>query len=778
MQAPKLPDNEQERLRALYQLDVLDTEPEPSFERITALAKSLFDVPSVLISLIDSERQWFKSRVGFDATETDRKVSFCAYAVGDGKTLVVEDACTNDRFKDHPAVENHGVRFYAGALITIPPDLHLGTLCLFDSQPREFSAQQQDWLEALARIVADELQLRYELHNREAEQQLFAEGPVAVVIWDAHPDWQVIYAAKNIDDILGYSVEHVRRPEFNYLSCVYHDDRALVREALRQLSQGERDHWEIDYRILTRTGELRWVRQVCRADHNSKGEVIRIRGYLLEQTQRKQLEMLVQDSNERFALALDAGDLSTWDWDLGSGQIQYSDRWHQLLGLDQDNSSPFIRDWRERVHPSDSAVLERAMESHFNGDTSKVDVRFRLRHEAGHWVWMHSVGKLVERDATGKPKRLVGTHRDITEQVENEIERNRQQRILDLLSAIQNEFLLAKDFGKAGAHLLDVLLGVTGSEFGLVGEFPDASRQRELLWVHGVRQSSQAASDAEGMQELVQQGLEVTIQCETLQRVALRGETIIENEKLTTTEHALAPLLLPTFETMLAMPIVFNQEVVGLTLLANSEEGYRRQQLAMLKPVMDALGTMIYTRRVEQQRAEAQAELKRMATTDELTGVANRRTFLQQCRAQIDHFERYQQAVTLILIDLDHFKKVNDNFGHGAGDVVLQTFTERTLAQLREVDLLGRLGGEEFAVLLPHTSESEALVVADRIRKALAAAPVQVDTDAIVVTMSAGLAEYSQADTSPDKWIARADEALYEAKAAGRNTVVVAPQKR
>lgn len=778
MRDPNIPDNEQERLRALYQLDVLDTEPEHSFDRITALAKSLFDVPSVLISLIDSERQWFKSKVGFDATETERKVSFCAYAVGDGKTLIVKDACSSERFKNHPAVANHGVRFYAGALITIAPDLHLGTLCLFDSKPHEFSEQQQRWLEALAEVVSDELQLRYELQNRVAEQQLFAEGPVAVVIWDAQPDWRVLYAAKNIDDILGYSVEHVRRPEFNYLSCVYHDDRALVRESLRQLSTGERDHWEIDYRVLTQAGELRWVRQVCRADHNSKGEVIRIRGYLLEQTQRKQLEMLVQDSNERFALALDAGELSTWDWDLSSGQIQYSDRWHQLLGLDQDNSSPYVRDWRERVHPADKDILEQAMTNHFSGNTAKIDVRFRLRHDAGHWVWMHSVGKLVERDATGKPKRLVGTHRDITEQVENEIERNRQQRILDLLSAIQNEFLLAKDFAKAGTHLLDVLLGVSGSEFGLVGEFPGNSRQRDLLLVHGLRLSSETTDATEGYQQLVQQGLEVTIGCETLQQVAVRGETLIENEHLITTASSLSPLDLPDFETIMAMPIVFNREVVGLTLLANSEEGYRREQLAMLKPVMDALGTMIYTRRVEEQRAEAQEELKRMATTDELTGVANRRTFLHQCRSHIDQFERYQQPVTLMLIDLDHFKKVNDNYGHGAGDKVLQSFTDRTLAQLREVDLLGRLGGEEFAVLLPHTTEADAQVVAERIRKALADAPVIVGSDSIAVTMSAGLAEYTAADSSPDKWLARADEALYQAKAAGRNSIVVAPQKR
>jgi len=771
MQAPKIPANEHERLRILHNLDVLDSEPEATFDRITELARSLFDAPSVLISLIDSDRQWFKSKIGLDATETARKTSFCAYAVADGETLIVEDAPNNERFKSHPAVADHTVTFYAGALITVAPDIHLGTLCIFDSKPRVFTAQQQEWLETLAAVVADELQLRYELRNRIAEQRLFAEGPVAVVIWDAEPEWQVLYAAENIDKILGYQPKQLCADDFNFLSLVYYDDRALVREYFRQLSVGERQSCELDYRILTSSGQLHWVRQVCRADVNSRNQVVRIRGYLLEQTQRKQLEMVIQESNDRFTMALDAGELSTWDWDLSTQKIHYSDRWLDLLGIDEQALSPDMGDWRDRVHPQDRPRVEQAIKEHFNKDSTKVDVRFRLRHQQGHWVWMHSVGKLVEWDAQGKPKRMVGTHRDITEQVENENERNRQKQILDLLSAIQNEFLLGKDFATAGGHLLDVLLAVTGSQFGLVGEFPEQSRQRNLLWVHGLRNQLQSSAQAEGFQKLVQQGLDVTIGCDVLQQVALRGETVIDNDELTTNDESLAPLSLPTFSTVLAMPIIFNREVIGLTLLANSEEGYRRDQLVMLKPVMDALGTMIHTRRIDEQREQAQAELRRMATTDELTGIANRRTFLQQCKVQIEQFERYQQQVSILLIDLDHFKRVNDKFGHGAGDQVLQAFTQRTQTQLREVDLLGRLGGEEFAVLLPHTDLEAAAVVAERIRATIADSKVETDVGAIAVTISGGIAMFSSQDGTTDRWLARADEALYQAKANGRNRI-------
>lgn len=770
MQAPAFPKNELERLAVLQRLDVLDTAPEPSFDRITELAQAIFKVPTVLVSLVDKDRQWFKAKVGFEETQTPREVSFCAHAVAAGETLVVNDACKNQAFADNPLVAaDNGIRFYAGALVSVHDTIHLGTLCLIDTQPREFSARDQQLLEALAGLVSDELQLRFALHNQLAEQRLFEDGPVAVMIWRNQADWPVEFVAKNVEQILGYAPATMYAENFSYLGCVYHDDRALVREVLRQLSEGERDHWEIDYRVLTAAGELRWVRQVCRADANTKGEVVRIRGYLIEQTQRKQLEMMVQDANERFMLALDAGALSTWDWDLASDRIHFSERWLHLLGLDSQEGRTALDDWRDRIHPADRQRVRDALDEHLSGLQNRLDVRFRLRHEKGHWVWMHSVGKLVERDAQGRPLRLVGTHRDITDQVENEVQRTRQQRILDLLSSIQNEFMIERDFAKAGRHLLDVLMDVTQSEFGLVGEFTEASRSKSLLWVHGLVNKATGASD---YSVLVEQGLEVSIGCDVLQQVALRGETVIENQRLFTDENSLSPLTLPALETILAMPIVFNREVVGLMMLGNAEEGYERSQLAMLRPVMDAMATMVHTRRIEEQRQLAQAELKRLATTDELTGIANRRVFLNQVQQAIDTFKRYDQPVAIMLIDLDHFKRVNDTYGHGAGDDVLKGFTQRVVGELRELDVFGRLGGEEFAILFPHTDLADAAIVAERIRTKLAERPLLSGDTKIPVTLSAGLVAFEAKDLTADKWLARADEALYQAKSQGRNRVV------
>src|SRR5690606_16485814 len=212
------------------------------------------------------------------------------------------------------------------------------------------------------------LQLRYELRNRQAEQKLFASGPVAVMIWSIESDWPVIYAAENISTVVGYEVEDVKRSGFQYLKIVYPEDRALLREALRALSDGSSNQLELDYRVLTAHGELRWVRQVSRADTDEKGTVTRIRGYLLEQTQRKQLEMVVQDANERFTLALDAGDMSTWDWDMTTNRVHFDDRWLKDLGWPESQALELQSDWLTWVHPKDLATMREVLRRHSEGE--------------------------------------------------------------------------------------------------------------------------------------------------------------------------------------------------------------------------------------------------------------------------------------------------------------------------------------------------------------------------------------------------------------------------
>lgn len=177
-----------------------------------------------------------------------------------------------------------------------------------------------------------------------------------------------------------------------------------------------------------------------------------------------------------------------------------------------------------------------------------------------------------------------------------------------------------------------------------------------------------------------------------------------------------------------------------------------------------------------QDLVNANAELARLASTDGLTGLFNRRRFEEMAVAEIDRAHRYDRPFSLLLVDLDHFKQVNDTFGHNAGDAALRIAAQCVLAAVRTTDVVARYGGEELAVLLPETEEEEAMLVAERIRQTIRARPVDYEGKSISLTVSVGGTQYSAGDDSLVKLVGRADAALYRAKQAGRDRVLFGEQ--
>jgi GAF domain-containing protein len=164
--AAQLPQNEKKRLKVLWQYEVLDTVPEEMFDDLTELAARICEAPMALISLVDEDRQWFKSKVGLTVDETSRDVSFCAHAIRQEGLFIVPDATQDPRFAHNPLVTaDPKIRFYAGAPLITPDGHALGTLCVIDIVPRELSPEQGRALSILARHVMTQLELRR--HARE-----------------------------------------------------------------------------------------------------------------------------------------------------------------------------------------------------------------------------------------------------------------------------------------------------------------------------------------------------------------------------------------------------------------------------------------------------------------------------------------------------------------------------------------------------------------------------------------------------------------------------------
>ena len=174
-------------------------------------------------------------------------------------------------------------------------------------------------------------------------------------------------------------------------------------------------------------------------------------------------------------------------------------------------------------------------------------------------------------------------------------------------------------------------------------------------------------------------------------------------------------------------------------------------------------------------RYESETALELASNTDPMTGVSNRRHFMPLLRQEIIRGYRLHNRVSLLMLDIDHFKKINDTYGHPTGDLVICTLADICRRESREIDVVARLGGEEFAILLPETAMREALGVAERIRAAVENTSVKsLDNVEFRFTVSIGVAEQPSDEKSEEKLIGIADAALYQAKTSGRNRVICA----
>ncbi|WP_372768677.1 sensor domain-containing diguanylate cyclase [Pseudoalteromonas sp.] len=155
---PELPENEAERLHALRTLEILDTSHEERFDRVTRMAKRMFGVEISLVSLVDEQRQWFKSKQGLDASETPREISFCGHAINQDGLFIIPNAIEDERFYDNPLVTDApNIRFYAGYPLKLRQGINLGTLCLIDSKPKHLDEDDKQLLQDLGAMIEQEI---------------------------------------------------------------------------------------------------------------------------------------------------------------------------------------------------------------------------------------------------------------------------------------------------------------------------------------------------------------------------------------------------------------------------------------------------------------------------------------------------------------------------------------------------------------------------------------------------------------------------------------------
>lgn len=422
-------------------------------------------------------------------------------------------------------------------------------------------------------------------------------------------------------------------------------------------------------------------------------------------------------SEQRMALAIDGSNTGIWDRDLDKDRIHYSPRWKALIGYADHEISDDIRDSYKRIHPDDLARVQATILDHLAQRTEFYEVEHRIRHRDGHYLWVRSRGKVVERDPHGKALRMIGTTtdisalRDVAEQLKQTVE---------LMSALSNEIP------------------------GMVFQFhAQADGSGQFTYISAGSQDIYGVSPAE-----------LQANPQRLRQLLHPDDLGLYMESLETATRTLMPW--------------------HLEYRVCHSDGSHTWCQGAARPTPQDDGSVLWHGFITDitERKSIEVELNILATTDSLTQLSNRRHFIRQLDAELARLRRsIIRNATLLMFDLDHFKLINDSWGHSVGDQALRHFADVIRAHLRKTDAAGRIGGEEFAVVLCDADLEAAIGFAERIQQELARTPLQHGDQKTHLATSVGVATLSSDDQAAEAALSRSDIALYRAKRAGRNRI-------
>ena len=410
---------EARRLAVLRSYGILDTPDEEAYDRFTRLAARLFDVSMVTISLIDENRQWFKSRVGLSICGSARDISFCTHVVDIKEPLIVPDTHADARFANNPFVtEEPHVRFYAGVPLRAPEGVILGTFCLLDDKPREFSNADLTHLNDIAAMVMEKMKLR---HKEQLYRSLVEDGSEMVVIFNE--SYGVIYQSPAVERLLGYPAHEFR--ELKIIDLVHPDDRSDVAARYEQMLEEKCDVPLQLYRFRHKDGSWRFVECYARyqMDDPEIGGIVFI---VRDVTERVEMERQLNQAETRVEANFQQSSLGMAMIALDGKFLRINDKFAELSGIEIARLSEY--GYQDLMHSDEVEASIQKMGRLARGEENSLSVERRLIRRDGHSFWAQFDISLV-RQADGEPDYLLSQVQDIDA-------RRRQEERLRLLESV------------------------------------------------------------------------------------------------------------------------------------------------------------------------------------------------------------------------------------------------------------------------------------------------------------------------------------------------------
>lgn len=657
--------------------------------------------------------------------------------------------------------------------------------------------------------------------------KLVAQVPGMVYQYRLRPDSTACfpYASVGIRAIYQLQPEDVRNNADPVFAVIHPDDLQRVMTSIR-VSAVNLTPWQCEYRVRFANGVVRWLSGQANPEREADGGTL-WHGYIHDITATYTVQQALRQSEERLRLTVSAVRDGLWEWDTRSGVIHWDNRCYDMLGYEPQAFPLTLMVWTEMLHPLDREhTLAKLDPVSMPREGARVECRLRTaQHD---WRWVEIRGQLVQ-DASGQHVRMMGTYSDISQRVE---QAHLRRALLDQSAAAI--FLAAPDrtirhanaravemFAKDGKTLRNLSfsqLHVDAQTYQAFGSYYDTLRRNgqvrlehplrdahgQIRWfdTHGTLLDPDRP-DADVIWTLIdtteRHQAETALAAERVRLTAIidrfpagvwvddeDGHIVLINQNLCDLLEVndVPTHLVGQVQRQLLSSLPESSRALFETDGRSRSDGYLAREIPAnhgrtlevdQQPIThdeQYFGRLWLVRDITGQKRR-EAILETLAATDALTRLPNRRAF-------IAHLEQYaqdlvrgtQQSGAVLMIDLDFFKRINDSYGHGVGDKVLQQTASVIRHTLRADDVAGRLGGEEFAVLLPGAPADHACEVAERLRAAIADVRVEVNEGLVHVTASIGVHAIADATLSSDDWLARADSALYRAKHEGRNRVV------